>query len=148
MKVGILLITHGDIGDALLRTAVDVLGVCRLQYMELGFEAEHYEALYRAITGKNDSWEALLGVSERIWNLTRAISAREIKGFGRNWDYPPKRFSTEPVPSGPNEGYFLSMEKLDQLLDWYYEKRGWDRNGLPLKETLQSLGLDDVADDI
>ena len=129
-----------------IRPLFDVLGVCRLQYMELGFEAEHYEALYRAITGKNHTWQDLLGVSERIWNLTRSISAREIENFGRNWDYPPRRFSSEPVPSGPNEGYFLSPEKLDQLLDWYYDKRGWDRNGLPLKETLKRLGLDDVAE--
>jgi aldehyde:ferredoxin oxidoreductase len=129
-----------------IRPLFDVLGVCRLQYMELGFEAEHYEALYRAITGRDHSWQDLLEVSERIWNLTRAISAREVEGFGRSWDHPPERFSSEPVPSGPNEGYFIARDKLEQLLDWYYEKRGWDPNGLPKKETLLRLGLDEVAD--
>ena len=129
-----------------VRPLFDILGVCRLQFMELGFEADHYEALYQAITGKQHTWHDLLKVSERVWNLTRAISVREIDGFGRSWDYPPKRFSSEPVPTGPNKGYFLSQETLDQLLDWYYEKRGWDADGLPKNETLQKLGLDDVAE--
>ena len=88
----------------------------------------------------------MLGFSERIWNLTRSISAREIEGFGRKWDYPPKRFSTEPVATGPNEGYFIPEDRLDQLLDWYYEERGWDTNGLPTRKTLVRLGLVDVAD--
>ena len=129
-----------------LRPLFDVLGVCRLQLMELGFEAEHYEALYQAITGKKQTWAELLEVSERIWNLTRLVSAREIEGFGRSWDYPPRRFFTEPVPSGPNEGYFLSRDTLDRLLDWYYEARGWNANGLPRPDTLRRLGLDDAAD--
>jgi aldehyde:ferredoxin oxidoreductase len=128
------------------RPLFDVLGVCRLQYMELGFEVESYEGLFGAITGRKLSWEDLLKVSERIWNLTRAISMREIQGFGRKWDYPPERFSTEPVPTGPSQGYYLSREKLDRLLDWYYEARGWDDNGLPTRDTLVALGLADVAD--
>lgn len=128
------------------RPLFDVLGVCRLQYMELGFELENYEGLFGVITGRKLSWDELLKVSERIWNLTRAISMREIKGFGRKWDYPPERFSTEPVPTGPSQGYYLSREKMDRLLDWYYEARGWDDNGLPTKDTLVGLGLADVAD--
>jgi aldehyde:ferredoxin oxidoreductase len=114
--------------------------------MELGFEVENYTELFALITGKKKSWAEMLEVSERIWNLTRAISAREIEGFGRSWDVPPERFSTEPVSTGPNQGYFISKEKLEQLLDWYYEARGWDANGLPTKETLMRLDLGDVAE--
>ncbi|MFO7688763.1 MAG: aldehyde ferredoxin oxidoreductase family protein [Desulfobacterales bacterium] len=128
------------------RPLFDVLGVCRLQYMELGFELKNYESLFHTITGRELGWDELLTVSERIWNLTRAISMREIKGFGRKWDYPPERFSTEPVPTGPSQGYCLSREKMDRLLDWYYEARGWDDNGLPTKDTLVRLGLADVAE--
>jgi aldehyde:ferredoxin oxidoreductase len=128
------------------RPLFDALGVCRLQLMELGFEVENYAELFYFITGKKRSWEEMLGVSERIWNLTRSISAREIDGFGRSWDYPPKRFSTEPVTTGPNEGYLIPQEKLEQLLDWYYEARGWDANGLPTKATLTRLDLGDVAE--
>jgi aldehyde:ferredoxin oxidoreductase len=129
-----------------IRPLFDVLGICRLQYMELGFELENYVGLFQAITGRTLGWDDLLAVSERIWNLTRVISMRAIQGFGRKWDYPPARFSTEPVPTGPNQGYYLSREKMDQLLAWYYEARGWDRNGLPTRKTLIDHGLEDVAD--
>jgi aldehyde:ferredoxin oxidoreductase len=128
------------------RPLFDALGICRLQLMELGFEVENYEALFYFITGRKRTWKEMLGVSERIWNLTRAISAREIEGFGRSWDIPPERFFTEPVPSGPNQGYFIARDKLEQLLDWYYAARGWDANGLPTRETLARLGLEEVAD--
>jgi aldehyde:ferredoxin oxidoreductase len=127
------------------RPLFDALGICRLQYMELGFEAENYEALFYRITGKKKSWQQLLTISERIWNLTRLISAREIKNFGRHLDYPPPRFYEEPIPSGPNEGYFLTREDLDVLLDEYYRARGWDENGIPTKKTLERLGLGEPA---
>jgi aldehyde:ferredoxin oxidoreductase len=128
------------------RPLFDALGICRLQLMELGFEVENYEELLCLITGNKRSWQEMLEVSERIWNLTRAISAREIKGFGRSWDFPPERFSTEPIPTGPNEGYCIPKDQLEQLLDWYYAARGWDANGLPTRETLVRLELEDVAD--
>jgi aldehyde:ferredoxin oxidoreductase len=127
------------------RPLFDVLGICRLQYMELGFEEENYEKLFHLITGKKKSWQELLTVSERIWNLTRVISNREIKNFGRHLDYPPARFYEEPIPSGPNEGYFLTKADLDILLDEYYRARGWDENGIPTRETLKRLGLGELV---
>ncbi len=129
-----------------IRPLFDCLGVCRLQYMELGFEVEHYEELFFLVTGRKMSWDDLLAVSERIWHLTRAFSVREVDGFGRKSDYPPPRFSREPVPDGPNEGHFLSIQELDMLLDEYYAARGWDQNGIPTKETLRRVGLADVAE--
>ena len=126
------------------RPLFDALGICRLQYMELGFEEENYEELFHLITGKKKSWQELLTVSERIWNLTRVISNREIKNFGRRMDYPPARFYEEPIPSGPNEGYFLTKADLDVLLDEYYRARGWDDNGIPTRETLERLGLGEL----
>ena len=126
------------------RPLFDALGICRLQYMELGFEEENYEELFHLITGKKKSWQELLTVSERIWNLTRVISNREIKNFGRRLDYPPARFYEEPIPSGPNEGYFLTKAELDVLLDEYYRARGWDENGIPTRETLERLGLGEL----
>ena len=128
------------------RPLFDALGICRLQLMELGFEVENYAELFYHITGRQRTWEEMLTVSERIWNLTRSICAREITGFGRQWDTPPKRFSTEPVASGPNAGYLIPPEKLEQLLDWYYEARGWNANGIPTRETLARLDLETVAD--
>jgi aldehyde:ferredoxin oxidoreductase len=88
----------------------------------------------------------MLSISEKVWQLTRSISAREIAGFGRSWDYPPERFMSEPVPDGPNQGYCISRQEVDVLLDEYYALRGWDQNGIPKAETLRKVGLADVAD--
>jgi aldehyde:ferredoxin oxidoreductase len=129
-----------------LRPLFDLLGICRLQFMELGFEVEHYERLFEVVTGRKLTWSQMLSVSEKVWHLTRSISAREIKGFGRSWDYPPERFMSEPVPDGPNQGYCISRQEVDILLDEYYAMRGWDRNGIPKVETLKHFGLEDVAD--
>lgn len=123
------------------RPLYDALGICRLQTMEIGFETVHYEEIYELITGKKLSWEEMLQISERIWHLTRLFNSKHIKGFGRHYDYPPARFMEEPVPTGPNKGRFISREILDQMLDEYYEKRGWDKNGIPKAETLARVGL-------
>lgn len=128
------------------RPTFDLLGICRLQYMELGFEVDFYEEFFYLMTGKKIKWEQLRDISEKVWNLNRCFNLREIEGFGRDFDYPPARFYEEPIPDGPNEGHYLTKEELDILLDDYYKLRGWDNNGLPTKETLEKLGLLEVID--
>ncbi len=125
-----------------VRPLFDALGICRLQWVEIGFELEHYAEIFPLITGISYSWEDLLKVSERIWNLTRLFNVKHIQGFGRSWDYPPPRFSEEPVEDGPSKGRYLDMNTLDNLLDRYYELRGWSKEGIPTKEKLQELGLE------
>lgn len=124
-----------------LRPLFDLLGVCRLQYMELGFEVENYEKLFEVVTNRKMSWDEMLAVSERVWHLTRMISIREIEGFGRRMDYPPARFMNEPIPDGPNQGHCISRPEVDQLLDDYYAARGWDENGIPTSKKLKEVGL-------
>lgn len=124
-----------------LRPLFDLLGVCRLQYMELGFEVEHYEDLFETVTGKKMSWEEMLHVSERVWHLTRIISVREVEGYGRHMDYPPARFMNEPVPDGPNEGHCITKPEVEELLDDYYGARGWDKNGIPTEQKLKEMDL-------
>ena len=126
------------------RPLFDVLGCCRLQLMELGFEPENYAELLYHITGRRQTWPELLALSERIWHLTRAFNAREIKDFGRHCDHPPRRLHQEPVKSGPNKGHFIPMQDIEFLLDAYYSARGWDQNGIPTPETLKRVGLADV----
>lgn len=123
------------------RPLYDALGICRLQTMEIGFETFHYEEVFELITGRKLSWQEMLSISERIWQLTRQFNVKHIEGFGRSWDYPPPRFMEEPVTTGPNKGRFLKKEILDQMLDEYYEKRGWDEQGIPKAETLSRFEL-------
>jgi aldehyde:ferredoxin oxidoreductase len=130
------------------RPIFDALGTCRLQLMELGFEGEHYAELYALITGQRTTWKELLAVSERIWHLTRAFTVREIEGFGRRWDLPPRRLCEDPVQSGPNKGHRIPLEDVEFLLSAYYRARGWDENGIPTWETLERVGLADIAADI
>jgi len=130
------------------RPIFDILGVCRLQYMEIGFEVEHYEKIFYAVTGKKKSWEDFRRVSEKIWHLTRCFSVREIKGFGRHFDYPPARLSDEPIKSGPNKGHRITREELDLMLDEYYKARGWDKNGVPMRKTLEDMDMKEIAESI
>ncbi len=109
---------------------------------------EHYSPLFEAITGKEYSWDHLLRISERIWNLTRAYWFRELPGFGRGWDWPPKRWYAEPIPDGPARGQFISEDKLNYLLDAYYALRGWNKEGLPSVDKLKELELDFVVEDL
>jgi aldehyde:ferredoxin oxidoreductase len=129
------------------RSLFDALGNCRLQMMELGFEEEHYAELYSLITGRTKTWEELLKISERIWQLTRAFSVREIDNFDRHIDLPPARLTEEPIADGPNQGHVLSKEDIQNLLTWYYDKRGWNENGIPTEETLMAAGLPEVIED-
>jgi aldehyde:ferredoxin oxidoreductase len=131
-----------------IRPLFDCLGACRLPWVEMGLDLAYYAQLFPAITGRDRSWEDLLLVSERVYNLTRAYAGREMPGFGRANDYPPERFYTDPVPTGATEGSLITREKIEQLLDDYYQLRGWTTDGMPTPATLQRLGLGTVAEEM
>lgn len=130
------------------RPLFDALGLCRLPWIEIGFELENYEEAWPLVTGMDHSWEDLIEVSERIWNLTRCYQFRSIPGFGRSWDQAPPRMLKEPLPSGPSKGKLLGKEKAEKLLDTYYALRGWDSEGKPTRTKLESLKLDFCVDQV
>ena len=127
------------------RPMFDTLGVCRLQWIELAMPVERYAEMFAALTGIDYSWDDLMTVSERTWNLTRAFNMREIPGFGRADDMPPARVYEEAVPTGPSKGAIMSLEDIDRMLDDYYDLRGWTRDGRPGRDKLHQLALDDVV---
>ncbi len=127
------------------RPMFDVFGSCRLQWVELSIDRELYVPLLEAITGVKRSWADLEEVGNRIWNLTRMYWAREIDGFGREWDYPAQRFYTEPPKTGATTGQITKFEDVQKLLDMYYEQRGWDSNGMPTEATLETLKLSAIV---
>ncbi len=57
-------------------------------------------------------------------------------------DILPKRYY-EPVVEGPAQGEVILREAFDKMLDEYYRLHGWDGNGVPKKETIRRLGLDE-----
>ncbi len=122
--------------------------VCRLPWVEVSFGLQWYPEYLEAITGERRSWEDLYRLGDRIYNLLRAFWVREVPSFGRKWDYPPDRWFEEPHSSGKMKGVKVDRGKYEQMLSWYYELRGWDQNGIPLKETLEGLGLKGVSKEI
>ncbi len=59
------------------------------------------------------------------------------------------RLDCLPLTKGKYEGAVLDREKFEQMKDEYYEQRGWDKaTGIPTREKLVELGLEDVAAEV
>ncbi|MCW3132127.1 MAG: aldehyde ferredoxin oxidoreductase family protein [Candidatus Methanospirare jalkutatii] len=129
-----------------VRPLFDMLGVCRLPWIELGLSERFYAEAFSAATGVETTIDELLFRSDAVYNLTRAIAV--MLGIRREDDYPPPRVFEEPLRGGPNEGKRVERERYERMLRIYYEKRGWDENGVPKRETLEKFGLSDVADEL
>ncbi len=128
-----------------VRPLFDCLGCCRLQWVETGLSLEYYAKAFTAATGVKTSVDELLKASERVYNLTRAISIR--RGLSGAEDRLPDRAFEEPVPNGVVKGFKLDKDRFSELLRTYYELRGWDpETGMPTRAKLEELGLKDVAD--
>jgi len=112
-----------------LRPLFDMLGVCRLPWIELGLSERHYENFYRYVTGKEASLEELLELSNDVYDLTRLINTR--LGMSRKDDSLPYKAWANPPLTGPNAGKVIDQEDFQRLLSLYYRKRGWDKDGIP-----------------
>ncbi|MCX6088590.1 MAG: aldehyde ferredoxin oxidoreductase family protein [Caldiserica bacterium] len=84
-------------------------------------------------------------VGERIWNLVRLFNIREA-GISRKDDTLPRRMFKEPLPMPPKgkEKISLPKESFDEMLSEYYYIRGWNENGIPTKEKLVELNLNEI----
>jgi aldehyde:ferredoxin oxidoreductase len=118
----------------LVMTIVDSLAMCSSMRFVLGLDS--VLDLYRAVTGVSLGEEEALLMAERVTNLERLFNVRD--GLGRRDDTLPKRLLEEAMPSGPSQG---NTVPLDQMLDEYYDLMGWDSNGIPLRERMEELGL-------
>ena len=127
------------------RPLFDTLGVCRLPWIEMELPVGDYAEAFRCATGLDYKEEDLYRISERVWNLTRMFWVREFPDFGRAYDLPPNRITREPILSGPTKGAVLPQEKIDIMLDDYYSRRGWTKDGIPTDEKLKDLGLDKLV---
>jgi len=112
-----------------LRPLFDMLGVCRLPWVELGLNERHYQNFYKYVTGKEASLEQLLELSNDIYDLTRLINTR--LGTSRKDDSLPYKVWANPPLTGPNVGKVIDQKDFQKLLSLYYQKRGWDEDGMP-----------------
>ncbi|MFW6054301.1 MAG: aldehyde ferredoxin oxidoreductase family protein [Thermodesulfobacteriota bacterium] len=121
---------------------VDSLGLCKLEGIAIKpLFPHHFRNLLQAATGWEVSHEELRLCGERIWTLERLFNIRE--GLGTADDLPPQRLLTEPISTGPAKGEVLDRNRFQDMLNEYYELRGWDRTtGAPLPGKCLELGLD------
>jgi benzoyl-CoA reductase subunit BamB len=87
-----------------------------------------------AATGMDMDEGGLTHIFNRNRNLVRSINVR--RGLRRADEKPPEDHWKKRFPE---------LEK--QLLDAYYEFKGWNQDGIPTRESLHALGLDYVAED-
>ena len=120
----------------------DSIGLCHFVCTGAPF-ALILKELWMATGWDLNIFEALT-IGDRIVNIRRAFNVRH--GVSKGDDQLPKRLIHESHSSG---GAKDKTVPLESMLEEYYLLRGWDRKtGKPVKNTLERLGLDDVARDL
>jgi len=123
-----------------ISSVIDSLVMCKFT-ARYGFNnsPEKIGCLLRALIGTEITPEEVVKNGERIYNLERFYNVNN--GFSRKDDILPERFFEEAVPNGPTQGRVVDREGFQKALDEYYFIRGWDTEGRPTQEKMQSLGL-------
>jgi aldehyde:ferredoxin oxidoreductase len=87
------------------------------------------------VVGVEFTADDVMKAGERIYNLERYYN--QLAGEKPGSDVLPKRFTEEPSTMPGSEGH---VSELDQMLEEYYEKRGW-QNGVVPEAKLKELGI-------
>ncbi len=116
----------------------DALGICTgvsSFAMKPPYHIHNLPHIISAAMGLDIDEAALWKIARRNRNLIRAINVR--RGL---------RKTDERVPEDHWKRRFPEYE--EKLLDEYYKFKGWNKSGIPTKETLAELGLDYVSEDL
>jgi aldehyde:ferredoxin oxidoreductase len=128
-------------------TILTSLGLCARAQMNRFYGLKSVTEFYNAVTGFDMTSEDLRKAAERTWNLLKIMNMKE--GFSRKDDRFPEGWY-KPLKFGENilnlQDFFgevtITPKIANQLLDDYYEERGWDKNdGLPNENKIEELGL-------
>jgi aldehyde:ferredoxin oxidoreductase len=111
----------------------DSLDLCKFSSFAEG--AEEYAQQFSTFVGVTFTAEDVLKAGERIYNLERYYN--NLVGFDRKDDSLPRRFLEEPSEEQGSKGQVC---ELDQMLDEYYQVRGWV-NGVVPEEKLKELEI-------
>ncbi len=98
------------------------------------YHIHNYPRVISAAVGLDIDEDELWKTATRVRTLVRAVNIR--RGMRRQDEKPPEDHWKKRFP-----------EYEEKLLDTYYEYRGWNKDGIPTKETLEKLDLDYVAED-
>jgi aldehyde:ferredoxin oxidoreductase len=118
---------------------LDSLIVCK--FLRHCFEDFYREAaeLLSKVTGWDHSSAELMDTGARIHTMKKLFNIRE--GWQPKDDWLPERLLSEKLPSGVGAGIGLSPDELRQMIQGYYQARGWDENGFVPKKVLTELNL-------
>ena len=121
------------------------MGFCHRWVLRRYLNLEKLCKLFKAASGLELSPGQLLTAGERVFNLFKAFNTK--MGATRIDDLPSRGATWSPdrplVMAGKDYG------TLNQVLDEYYDERGWQvKSGLPTKAKLSALGLQDIAKNI
>ena len=117
-----------------ISAVVDSIILCR--FLQFAMSISTFTEMVNVVTGWNYSDDELLEVGKRIYTLERKFNC-EV-GFTKKDDLLPTRFLEEELEEGSSRNRVV---QLDEMLDRYYEIRGWDKNGVPTAETLKNLEI-------
>jgi benzoyl-CoA reductase subunit BamB len=98
------------------------------------YHIHNYPKFISAATGMEMDEEKLTKITKRNRTLVRAVNVR--RGMRRADEKPPEDHWKKRFP-----------ELEEKLLDAYYEFKGWNKDGVPTKESLHELGMDYIAED-
>jgi aldehyde:ferredoxin oxidoreductase len=119
----------------------DSLGVCRFNTRT---DIPFLTVAINAVTGWDMDVEEAMRAGLRAVNLLRVFNIRH--GIDPELDAPSKRYGSAPL-DGPAAG--VSIRNVwDKMLANYYGLLGWDEKGVPTRETLESLGIGHVVEDL
>jgi len=99
-----------------------------------------FSKLIELATGLKFTPAEIKRIGERINTLERKMLIED--GISRKDDTLPKRYFDEPISQGPAKGEVVLRKEFDDMLDEYYRLHGWDKNGVPKKNTLKRLGIE------
>ncbi len=116
---------------------------CRFPWVELGWGMDNYPKYFNTVTGLDWELEDFWPSADRIYALIKLFWLREFPDTDRKADYPPPAWfdPANADTEGPIAGRILEYGKYDELLQHYYDIRGYDHRGIPTRETLERLGL-------
>ncbi len=126
----------------------ECLGMCVSSSTSKYFMSpERMAQLFSAAVGRHFDAAQLMRLGRKIVTLEKCFNVRE--GARREDDRLPWRLMHEEQPDVPGEDSIDSPGKMNEMLDEYYALHGWDRRtSWPTRETLESLDLSDVADQL
>jgi aldehyde:ferredoxin oxidoreductase len=119
--------------------AMDSLILCKFLRGVFTDPFPEWARLLRAITGWDVDGEELEATAKRISLAKRAFNARE--GWTRADDGLPERFLTESLEVASGRAAALTRERLDGMIEGYYEARGLDSSGRLSTEQMDDLRL-------